>query len=324
MPSDPSTPHLVLPRCARSRRPLRAARRTLTLCAATMFMLGAPATAGALARAPRQALPVTPRTPVAVGSRYLALGDSVTFGYEEAGVVPASNYKDASSFLGYPELLGAELRLKVANAACSGETSSSLINRSAQSNGCENSPGNPNAGYRTAFPLHVNYKGSQLAYALSYLRSHRNVKLVSLMIGANDAFVCQETTADKCASASEQQAVAKTVTHNIRHMLSAIRHKAHYAGQLAIVNYYSLDYSSPASNAQTMFLNKVQDSAAKPFHVEIADGFGEWRVASIHSGGSPCTAGLLTQLGTPSKCGIHPSYSGQSLLAQALEKAIRL
>ncbi len=118
--------------------------------------------------------------------------------------------------------------------------------------------------------------------------------------------------------------MAKTVTQNIRHILSAIRHKAHCSGQLAIVNYYSLDYSSPASNTQTMFLNKVQDSAARPFHVEIADGFGEWRVASIHSGGNPCTAGLLTQLGTASKCGIHLSYSGQLLLAQALEKAIRL
>ncbi len=79
----------------------------------------------------------------------------------------------------------------MANAACSGETSSSLIKSFAQSNGCENIPGKPNAGYRTAFPLHVNYKGSQLAYALSYLRSHRNVRLLSLMIGANDPFVCQ-------------------------------------------------------------------------------------------------------------------------------------
>jgi lysophospholipase L1-like esterase len=289
-----------------------------------MFLLGSLATAGALARSPREATPVTTQTPVTVGSRYLALGDSVTFGYQESGVVPTPNYKDASSFLGYPEMLGSELRLKVANAACSGETSSSLINTSAPSNGCENSPGNPNTGYRTAFPLHVNYNGSQLAYALSYLRKHHDVRLVSLMIGANDFFVCEETTSDRCASASEQQAVAKTVTGNIHRILSTIRNEAHYSGQLAIVNYYSLDYSSPAANAQSMLLNKVQDSAAKPFHVEIADGFGELQAASVHSGANTCAAGLLTQLGTPSKCGIHPSYSGQSLLAQALEKAIRL
>ena len=138
--------------------------------------------------------------PVAPGTRYLALGDSVTFGYMEGTVVPAPNYHNAATFFGYPEIAGAALHLKVANAACSGETSSSLINPKAQSNGCENSPGNPSVGYRTQFPLHVKYKGSQLAFALSYLKAHKNVSLVSLMIGANDFFVCQETSADGCAA----------------------------------------------------------------------------------------------------------------------------
>ncbi len=56
-------------------------------------------------------------------------------------------------------------------------------------------------GYRTMFPLHVKYSGSQLDYAVSYLKTHKNVRLVSLMIGANDLFVCEETTADHCACA---------------------------------------------------------------------------------------------------------------------------
>ncbi|MGZ4250807.1 MAG: hypothetical protein ACXVUE_21200, partial [Solirubrobacteraceae bacterium] len=149
--------------------------------------------------------------PVAPGTRYLALGDSVTFGYMESNVVPAPNYHNAANFFGYPELAGDALHLKVANAACSGETSSSLINPKAQSNGCENSPGHPGVGYRTQFPLHVKYKGSQLAFALSYLKAHKNVSLVSLMIGANDFFVCQETAADGCATTAEQNAVAANV-----------------------------------------------------------------------------------------------------------------
>ena len=56
---------------------------------------------------------VTTHTPVTKGSTYLALGDSVTFGYEEQQVVPAPNYADASSFFGYPELVGSELHLNV-------------------------------------------------------------------------------------------------------------------------------------------------------------------------------------------------------------------
>ena len=265
---------------------------------------------------------ITPHTAITKGSGYLALGDSVTFGYEEPQVVPAPNYADASSFIAYPEMLGRELHLTVANAACSGETSSSLIDATAQSNGCENSPGG-GPGYRTRFPLHVNYSGSQLAYAVGYLKKHHNVRLVSLMIGANDAFVCQETTADKCTSLVEQAGVISTVEKNVATILTAIRKQAKYNGQIAIVNYYSLDYS--AATQQIAPLNQALDAAARPFHVEVADGFGELAAAAAHSGGNSCTAGLLTQLtGASTPCGIHPSYAGQALLAQAVENAIRL
>ena len=268
---------------------------------------------------------ITTRTPVTKGSTYLALGDSVTFGYEEPQVVPAPNYADASSFIGFPELLGQELHLKVVNAACSGETSSSLIDPTAQSNGCENSVGNPNVGYRTQFPLHVSYSGSQLAFAVSYLKKHKSVRLVSLMIGANDGFVCQETTADHCASLPEQAALAAGIEKNVGTILTAIRKRAHYNGQIAILNYYSLNYADSTNTAAIAGINQALDGAAKPFHVEIADGFGELQTAAAHSGGNSCTAGLLTQLsGASTPCGIHPSYAGASLLAQALEKAIRL
>jgi hypothetical protein len=54
----------------------------------------------------------------------------------------------------------------------------------------------------------------------------------------------------------------------------------------------------------------------------VADGFGEFRRASAHSGRKPCTAGLLTQLSTGG-CGVHPSYAGQGLLALAVERVIR-
>jgi lysophospholipase L1-like esterase len=268
---------------------------------------------------------VTPTTAITKGSGYLALGDSVTFGYEEKQVVPAPNYPDASSFVAYPQLLGQELHLTVANAACPGETSSSLIDATAQSNSCENTPGAGSVGYRTMFPLHVSYSGSQLSYAVSYLKKHKNTRLVSLMIGANDFFVCQETTPDQCTGLAEQGAVITTVENNVKTILSAIRNKAKYKGQIAIVNYYALNYADAAAAGQSALLNQSVDGAARPFHVEIADGFGELEAAAAHSGGNSCTAGLLTQLtGATTPCGIHPSFAGQSLLAQALAKAIRI
>jgi lysophospholipase L1-like esterase len=257
---------------------------------------------------------------VTPGSDYLALGDSVTFGYEESSVVPAPNYADASSLIGYPAMLGSELHLNVANASCPGETSGSLIDATAVSNGCENTLGKP-GGYRTAFPLHASYTGSQLAFAVSYLRSHPRTRLVSLMIGANDTFVCQETTADGCAS--ELPGVIASIEKNVTTTLSTIRHQAHYQGQIVIVNYYSLDNALAADNAASAALNTAMDTAAKPFGVEIADGFGVWQAASVHSAGDPCKAGLLTQLSSGG-CGIHPSFAGQALLAQSVEDAISI
>jgi lysophospholipase L1-like esterase len=300
------------------------ARRGLAVVASAVAaggLLGAMTTsAGAAVR------PVT-RPAVVPGSRYLALGDSVTFGYRESTTVPAPNYDNPSSFIGYPQLVGAAWRLRVANAACSGETSSSLINVNAASNGCENHPPPitvPTEQFRSHFPLHVRYSGSQLHYALKYLGSHRNVRLVSLMIGFNDIFLCQQTTRDSCLSSAEQQAVLSTLGRNVRQILSAIRHKAHYRGQLLIVNYYSIDYSSAFISGVVSALNRAVDNAAKPFGVLIANGFGQFYQGSLHSGANPCTAGLLTQLGAPGKCGVHPSYAGQSLLALAVERAVHL
>jgi lysophospholipase L1-like esterase len=285
---------------------------------ATLAVVGASAgtataTVGAHSALPHQQAPVT------AGADYLALGDSVAFGYRESTNLPTPNYADAASFVGYPEDIGAALGLKVANASCPGETSASLVAKGALSNGCENRPGS-SVGYRTAFPLHVRYQGTQLAYAVHYLRNHRNTELVTLMIGANDAFICESLTSDDCAS--EIGAVAAKISANVRTILTAVRDKAGYDGQIVIVNYYSLDYRSATANAGSQVLNAAQDSAAQPFDVSIADGYGIFQQAAAQAGGDSCAAGLLTTL-TTGGCGVHPSVAGQAVLALAVEKAIK-
>jgi lysophospholipase L1-like esterase len=274
-------------------------------------MLVAPASA-----AKRQA-PVTP------GSTYLALGDSVSFGYQAPGVVPGPDYTRASNFRGWPEHAGRALRLKVVNAACPGESSSSLIDRDAPNFGCTNLPGSPNSGYRTAFPLHAKYSGSQLSFATKFLRRHPRTRLVTLMIGANDLFRCQATTDDACTSAAEQDAVFGRIRANVRKIVSRIRNEAGYRGQIVLMRYYSPDYNSAFLTGATRRLNRTAYGAAKPYRVRVANGFGEWRRASEHSGNNSCTAGLLAQLGEPGRCDVHPSWAGQGLLAQALTRAIR-
>jgi lysophospholipase L1-like esterase len=227
------------------------------------------------------------------------------------------NYHDAASFLGYPEQIAQQLHVNVINLACPGETSGSLINVHDASLACENS-------YRKDYPLHVRYSGSQLSTAVSFLRHHSGVRLVSLMIGANDSFLCEATTSDKCAAPAEQKAVLAAISRNVRTILTAIRRKAHYTGQVAIVNYYSLNYTNAVDDAQSLALNQAQDAAAKPFHVVYANGYAKFQAASVKYGSQPCLAGLITQLdSTVGNCGIHPTYSGQTLLAAALLQAIR-
>lgn len=271
---------------------------------------------------PASASAATREAPVTPGSTYLALGDSVTFGYQPPGSVPPPDYEHASSFRGWPEHAARALRLKLVNASCPGETSASLIDPGAPNLGCENTRGNRDVSYRKHYPLHVSYRGSQLSFALSFLRAHPRTRLVTLMIGANDLFLCQTTTSDGCTSAAEQQATLGRIRANVRRIASRIRRRAHYRGRIVLMRYPSLDYNSAALSAIIRALNRAAYEGAKPYRIRVADGYGEWRAASRHSGNNPCTAGLLAQLGEPGKCDAHPSWAGQGLLAQALERTI--
>jgi hypothetical protein len=97
---------------------------------------------------------------------------------------PSGRLPVPSDFVGYPEDLGTDLGLKVVNAACPGETTASMINMNGPSNGCQHSDsGGP--GFRDLAPLHVSYQGSQLAFAVSYLKQHPGTKLVTIDIGAS-------------------------------------------------------------------------------------------------------------------------------------------
>jgi lysophospholipase L1-like esterase len=162
---------------------------------------------------------------------YLALGDSVAFGYVPPNAVPAPKYLVAHSFVGYPEYLAQQLDERVSNASCPDETTASLLIAGTQSNGCENSPGSP-VGYRTLYPLHVQYQGTQMDYALHYLAAHKHTRLITIDIGANDAFLCQETTLDHCSSPVELAGVASEIASNLGTIFHDLRAVAGYQGPI--------------------------------------------------------------------------------------------
>jgi lysophospholipase L1-like esterase len=257
-----------------------------------------------------------PAAQVSGAPGYLALGDSIAFGYRPLPTF--AGYLNPARFTAYPEDVARALKLNLVNAACPGETTASMINTAAPSNGCETSAWG-GLGYRTIAPLHVSYRGSQLSYAVLYLRQHPGTRLVTIGIGANDLFRCQDMTADHCAGPDLSRTLAG-VTANLDTILGALRNQAHYRYTLVVVTYYALDYGDPASLAPVEALNAALAGPAARYGARLADGFAAFRAASAQAGGDTCAAGLRIKL--PSgRCDLHPTARGQQVLAAAVEAA---
>lgn len=248
-------------------------------------------------------------------NNYLAMGDSVPFGYNPLLVTPGVN---PDVFVGYPELASNLFRprKKVFNASCPGETSTSLITGTRPDNGCQD--------YRDfTGPLHVSYSGSQLSYAESYVAANPRTGLVTMMIGANDLFLlidsCGGTTNIACIEQG-LPTLLTTLSGNLTTIYSGLR-GAGFHGELVAVTYYSLNYADAISTLVINLLNTTVANVTVAFGGRVADGFGEFEQAAAPFGGDSCAAGLLIRL-TPTTCNIHPSPAGAALLADAVRDAV--
>ncbi len=241
---------------------------------------------------------------------YLALGDSVPFGYRGGAT---AEFPDADNFVGYPELVGEELGLEVLNASCPGETTASFLDASAQSNGCQNTL-QSDFGYRKAYPVHVQYESfdqSQLAFAVDALQENDDIELVTVQIGANDAFICQQTTPTNCSDAADLQGLAQTVQANVGTILSTLRGEAGYDGQIVVVTYYALNYTD-AFGMATGALGGGLAQLAAANGADVADGYAAFQPRAAEAGGDSIAAGLVL----PND--VHPTEEGQRLLADAV------
>ncbi len=239
------------------------------------------------------------------GHTYLALGDSVAFGYSPL-LVRAGLAGDPHVFVGYPEIAANNLGMQDVNASCPGETTGGFISLT---NGADYKC----LGYRSFFPLHVGYTTSQLDFAISYLSSHHDVRLVTIDIGANDVFKAGCTGA-ACAP------VLAAIEANLRYIFGQIRNVAHYHHALVAVTYYSLSYDK-LSAAVTQALNAPIIAATDAFGGTVASGFDAFQGPALAAGGSSCAAGLLIVL-APGVCDVHPTPLGRDLLAQAVVNAV--
>jgi lysophospholipase L1-like esterase len=248
-------------------------------------------------------------------STYLALGDSYAFAFNPL-VVAAGKAGDPANFPGYADNVANARDLTLTNAACPGETSGSLISLTAPSNGCSQ--------WRANFPLHTQYSGAQLAFAVSYLRSHHHTDLVTLQIGGNDFLLLQSACAGSvtCILNGLPQVEAQLAAH-LTTIYSAIRHSGHYHGTIVAVPYFAFNYNDPVNVGFVTALDSTVSAVALRYHARVANAFGAFFAASANSpflAHVPCFAGLQVVLnaGPPPTCDIHPSAAGHAVFTQAI------
>jgi lysophospholipase L1-like esterase len=250
-------------------------------------------------------------------SSYLALGDSVPFGFNPL----VTNQKDVDAFVGYPEIVARSLDLRDVNATCPGEATGGFLSLTGTDNVCR--------PYRFVLknPLHAHYRTSQMAFATRYLHAHEGeTRLVTLTLGANDFFRFQKdhpecfATSPPAACAALTQAVFATMQANLNTIFANIR-AAGYSGLIVGVTYYAINYGDPVSVAGSLALNQQMIIAAAAHGVLIADGFTAWAQLAATAGGDSCAAGLLIRLSSTT-CDVHPTPAGRDLLAAAVVKTV--
>lgn len=256
-------------------------------------------------------LAAVPASASSEGHSYLALGDSVPFGFNPNPAL----WSNAANFTGYPEIVAQRLNIEDVNATCPGEATGGFISLTGTDNVCR--------GYRFFLhePLHVSYSGTQLAFATGYLTTHPRTRLVTLTLGANDFFRFQKDcmagpTVGTCPLGVG--GVLATMKANLNTIFGALRATG-YTGLIVALTYYSLDYHDTSG---AMLLNGPMIAAAAAHGVLVADGLGAW--AATAAGGSSCTAGLLLPPfpPDPSPCDVHPTPLGRDLLAGAVVSTI--
>lgn len=243
---------------------------------------------------------------------YLALGASFPFGFDPR----VTDRSDPDVFVGYPETLAEMLDLDVVNASCPGETTASFISLAINSV-C--------TSYRAQFPLHVDYTTSQLDFAITHLRKHRETRLVTIEVGNNDLVLFTQGCAKEpdpatCIREGLPNLLA-AIDSNLKTIFARIRGEAHYRGSLVMVNLRVLDYRDVTGVARREAVNRVISSATLAAGGRVADIFGAFQTAAQVFDGDTCAAGLLIRL-TPTTCDGHTSPAGRDLYARTVRAVV--
>jgi lysophospholipase L1-like esterase len=241
----------------------------------------------------------------------LALGDSLTFGYQQAKFL---TNPDPSNFTtGFVDDFARRLTAtspgrdsRVVNFGCPGETTYSFLI------GCR---------YHATFGffLHDNFDGSQIEASEAFLAAHPGqVGPILISLGANDILALVIACGGpnpQCISANLPNILARLAT-NYRRILARLRTAAPDAEIIAVALYNPYAVFDAQTNAQTngltAIINQVIEAVAAANRVRVANPF----LAFDFTPPQPATLCYLTLF-----CGagdVHPSDPGYQVLADAV------
>jgi lysophospholipase L1-like esterase len=307
-------------------------RARLLLCVAAIAAFGALALAPAAASAE------------GVGSTYLALGDSLAYGYHQAqfqqelkekGFVEAANFND-----GYVDDFGAALKLanpklQVINDGCPGETTETMIKGSGV--GPEFCAGGPTGSpFPKAF-LHHSYPGTQLEDALA-IAKEPGVNTITIDIGANDIlqFLSHTCGFPATFTCSQEQIEAEIghVATNVGFILSQLRAAAPKAKIIFVSQYNpypTVLKPEGTGDATVEALNGALKSVATTFGVRFANTARVINFSGTHGGPEAgdiptvcaftamCPGGVFNPASP--EADIHPTKAGYAAMAGVVAAA---
>jgi lysophospholipase L1-like esterase len=259
----------------------------------SMVVMAAALATGCATAAPLESAPGT----------YLALGDSVAFGFD-----PLVDLR-SQEVSGYPELIAAARGLEVTNLACPGEATGGFVSPTGADNHCREN--------RKAYPLHVAYDGTQLQAAMAYLAATPETELVTIDIGANDVFLLDHLCGrDFSCILTNFIATMGDYERNVEFIMTQLRKV--YSGPLVALSIYN---PYPGDATAQYALEKI-DAALEEKITAHGGVFADGMTAFAQAGnGDPCKAGLLIDMGDGT-CDVHPTPAGAQVLADAIEEAL--
>lgn len=233
---------------------------------------------------------------------YLALGNSISFGYQ-----PDLDFTDGFVDQTFAQLQKANVT-DLANFACAGESTTTMIHG--------NCPG--------GLIHHDAYKGPQLDAAVAFLKAHAGkVNPVTLDIGSND--VLQDFNITTCSAVGDPTGDLATMDANLTiTILPRLLDAMKPAKGIAPTDFVLLNYYNPYAKAcpsSSVFAHQLNDhlaADARQFQIPVVDVYSAFG-GDANMASNICAYTWMCNAQTPD---LHPTTAGYKVMGNAVLQAL--